>query len=102
MFNFDVVYSFSLACRCAEEAKKGGYYFFAIRYWAECYGGMDKSELEVVIADKTKRSTLCKNDQFKECNDSHSDECVGNQNSEYVYSFKQEGIVIIFVLELSQ
>merc|ERR1712096_282957 len=80
----------SLACRCADKAKKGGYSFFAIRFWAECWGGKEArhAELDALIKDASSRASNCKNHAFKHCDDAHKMECVGTKHSEYIYSLR--------------
>jgi len=76
----------SLACRCSSKAKAMGYSYFSIRFWAECYGGMDHTELDVLVKRPDAVSNQCANHQFQSCDVNVAEECVGKAATEYIYS----------------
>lgn len=77
----------SLACRCSVKAKAGGYAFFAIRFWAECWAGKNTDDLEALVKDPSKTTNQCANDAFGTCDTNDEGECVGKRNAEYIYDF---------------
>ena len=82
MFDF----YFSLACRCSAKAKRKGYTYFSIRYWAECWAGKDHRELDNLIKDKSQRSNQCADPSFHTCKDAAEHECAGKANTDYMFS----------------
>jgi len=75
-----VTYSPQMICRCAEAAKQGGYNYFAIQFWGECWTGNDTT----VNYNRNGMSTNCRNEGFDECK-CNSYNCVGMAYTNYVY-----------------
>ena len=77
---------FSLACRCFEAAKKGGYAYFAIRYWGICVAGKDTRKVKEMMETGRGKSNNCANINFGDCRDHDGGtECAGRANAEYMY-----------------
>ena len=79
------VFSFSLACRCAEKALQKGYTVFGLQFYGECWSGQN-AELNFnskgVAPDEKCVMNLNKP---TECVQSSDQECVGTQWTNYVY-----------------
>jgi len=80
----------SLACRCSKIARDGGYAYFGIRFWAECWGGKNQAALDKVIKDGEHTSNQCSSHKFGACDDSANTECVGKADAEYIYVLNAE------------
>jgi hypothetical protein len=78
----------SLACRCSAKAKQYGYTYFSIRYWAECWIGKDFAKVEQFLMSPDWRSPECHNHLFTSCNDDSDIECVGQEETDYIYQIK--------------
>ncbi|XP_047127311.1 collagen alpha-1(XII) chain [Hydra vulgaris] len=74
-----------LACLCAEKAKLFGYKFFGLYFFGKCWSGS-----LLTHNNRGERSTNCISEDFKRCNDSSSETCVGKTNTNYIYSFVKD------------
>ena len=90
-FNCKLFCFFSIACKCANEAKVKGFALFGLRFFGECYGGNDIDRFERYIKSSPAVGRRhCQNYKYQRCNNSHVKECVGTGLGEYIYEIKQE------------
>lgn len=74
----------SLACRCAEKARREGYTHISIRFFAECWAGRGWSTFDLLR--NAQRSKDCLQDRYEPCSKHYgSGECTGTAKDEYIY-----------------
>lgn len=88
-----IIFVFSLACRCAERARQKGYTVFGLQFWGECWSapninGEVNFNRSGVALDKKCVMNLNKP---TECVQSSDQECVGKHWTNYVYKLKEDG-----------
>ncbi|KXJ05215.1 hypothetical protein AC249_AIPGENE3639, partial [Exaiptasia diaphana] len=81
----------SLACRCAEIAKKKGYKVFGLQFYGECWSGplAEAKFAEYGSADPSKSLQLTGNPP-PPCDKNNPQECVGGPLINYVYRLKDD------------
>jgi len=80
----------SLACRCRDKALNGGYSYFSIGFYGDCYAGKDKEALEKkIILPGAHASNECVNGDYGDCEMDDKKECVGIEDNEYIYEILQ-------------
>jgi len=75
----------SLACRCSTKAKIGGYQFFSIGFYGECFAGRDLTSYKALLSSTGEYSSNCVNGKYELCSNITPNECAGKQHSQYVY-----------------
>jgi len=78
---------YRLLCECSKTARAGGFTFFSIRFWAECWAGKDTSAMEDILNHGEDKKTCVAGD-FKPCVDNNDNDCVGTDEVGYVYYVK--------------
>ena len=93
------VFLFSLACRCAEIAKKKGYKVFGLQFYGECWSGplAEAKFAEYGSADPSKSFQISGNPP-PPCDKNNPQECVGGSLINYVYRLKDGKLFLYIVL----
>ena len=80
---FAFIYIFSLACLCAEKARAKGYEAFGLQFFGECWSGENAVDLYSDFGEADDKR--CIMGGFVTCDDKAEQECVGAQETNYVY-----------------
>ena len=81
--NYTQSTTFSLACRCSEEAKKYQLQYFGIRNYGSCFGG------NIDDIDGNMKSSECfQGISYGPCDNTNKEECGGKERTDYVYQLR--------------
>ena len=76
-----VIYLFlRILCHCAERAKKQGYKYFGLQYYAECWSAPGEINYK-----KYGAATKCIDSAYQECSTAKDQPCSGEDGANYVY-----------------
>jgi len=73
----------TLACLCADKARKLGHVYFGLQFYGECWTGSTTN----VARDGASKN--CIGPKFKKCDDRSPSECVGGESTNYIYKLTQ-------------
>ena len=86
-----LLFHFSEVLQCARKVSQRGFTIFGLQFFGECWSG----ENSVKTYDRDGPYDRClmvvNNMEYKQCNDSSVNLCIGVENSNYVYKIIQAG-----------
>ena len=88
---------FSIACKCAKEAKERGFKLFGLRFYGECFvrNDIDGFERYLNIAPAFGKEH-CVVATYQRCYESDRKECVSTGIGECIYKMKQSKSIVNF------
>lgn len=98
IYNWSVFCCFihcSLACRCAEAARKRGFKVFGLQNYGECWSGPD-AEKTYNRARRSNKCLMTLQNPLAPCDMSDPRECVGKPHGNFMYELGERGVVVIF------